>query len=73
MRRPQTNGERCGAIRTGNVPGKNAGEQRTWRCRAKAVINVEVFQNGEHPQVGTGWFAVPLCERCYQEGKDAWR
>jgi hypothetical protein len=61
--------ERCGAIRTGDDPNKHAGEQRTWRCRAKATINVQVHQASDHPRVGTGWFVVPLCERCFREGK----
>jgi hypothetical protein len=57
--------ERCQNIRTAKNPKKHPGEQRTYRCRNEASRITRVFQNNEHPRVGSGWFSVALCHRCF--------
>lgn len=59
--------ERCVVLRTGNNPKKLAGQQRVWRCGRWTRASVQVFQTRDHAQIATGWYRIPVCERCLRE------
>jgi len=45
-------------------PGK-----QTWRrCQRPADLLVSLHQDTEHPRIGSGWFAIPMCDECFKEG-----
>ena len=45
--------------------------QRWTRCRRNADLLVSLHQASDHQLVGSGWFALPLCNRCFDENREA--
>lgn len=46
------------------------GRQVWKRCHNSADMLVSLHQDNEHRRIGSGWFEVPMCNRCFDEGDD---
>lgn len=60
----------CACIRVSKNPKKLPGEQRVWRCQNPAKRVVRVHQANDHIRVGTGWFAVRVCDWCARRAEE---
>lgn len=61
--------ERCCNMREPKRSKLPPGQRRWVRCRRPAEMLVDIHQASDHPPVGTGWFEIPMCNRCFDESR----
>lgn len=62
--------ERCVNMREPQRSKLPPGKRKWRRCNRPAEMLVSLHQAQDHPKVGSGWFAIPMCNRCFDEGRE---